>query len=579
MEQIDDDEMMQRVSRLRVAFSDDGYTVREGCVVAFRGRIGMVAHHRTATNHDTGRPKRAYYVEGAPFEMGYLLGRLAEPEIDRMTETFIDRVVGAMVRETIHGERLDFTGVRGPKILSVHKPLVDSMHEMIRSARVLADVPIAIHQEIRGLVAGCRVAARLENRSTSVTEEELWVLNAGLDTLLARAYTGKLLPARTPALSPKDLFVPIACNGFAVLNEAAADGALLARDYMFPTGGVFHDAAALIVYRPDPVKSPDALPFVSMTAPGIVGSIAAMNLHGVAAGVDVAVGANCNPLRPGMNSLLLVRHAIEHGENANAAVDCIIDAQRGVTWNYIVADGGHTTDRACVVEAGATMEAVPFAQYPGGAIRKFLPDELFLQDHPSADVRRGAAVRWESYGVPEAYLDEFNPLLWRYYRRNLREDAFDVDGFINRRPSDRNCPGAFYFAPVRGRRGQVVLTTNHFVVPEMRLCTMHPWAARMSRARVNDSQWRYDELNRRILATLDRDGPMTAESARRVLGFLDPGGDYPDYYRRNPVSRDGKQKVIFGSASLFDLKQRTVSSHYGYYADEWVRIHLGRYAD
>ena len=562
-----------RIDALRGAFVADGFAVADEGIVRFRDRVGIKALHRTATNYDSGVPKAAYYVEGTPFEMGFLLGRLAEPEIDRMTETFIDRVFGAMIREAIHGERLDFLGSQGPKVLRIHGLLIGLVREMVRRRGVQADVPGRFHREIRGILAGCRETARLEDRSTSVTEEELWVLNAGLDCVLSRSYTGVLLPA---PIRPEDLWLPIACNGFAILNEAAADGALFGRDYMFPTGGIFHEVAGHVIYNPVSEDDVPSLPFVSMTAPGIVGSIAAMNADGVAAGVNVAVGANCTPRRPGCNSLLLVRESVERGPTASEAVERILETRRGVTWNYVVVEADDTQDRACVVEAGASIRRTPFDEYPAERLRPLLPNRAFLEAHRSVEETRGAMVRWDTFRLPDAFL-AFNPPLWEREQKTLPGDAFESRGRINRTPSEKNCPGAFYFAPPRGLPGRVLLATNHFVIPEMRLCSMHPWASRVSRARLDDSQWRYDELNRRILLAIDEHGSIDRATAKELLSFLAPDGDYPDYYRLNPRSRDGEQTLILGSTSLFDLKARSVESRYGYYADPWVGIHLANY--
>jgi len=569
-------EVKPRIERLRAAFSADGFDVPEEQVVLYRGRIGMRAVHRTAADYESGAPKTAFYVEGSPFEMGYLLGRLAEPEIARMTELFIDRVFRAMIREAMSGERMDYTGTKGPKVVSMHGLLIALVRDMIRARHVLADVPVRFHQEIRGIVAGCKEAARPEHRTTAVTEGELWVLNAGLDCVLSRMYTGVMLPA---PLRPKDLWLPIACNGFAILNGAAAEGPLFGRDFMFPTGGIFHEVVAHIIYRPDlDRREGPACPFVALTAPGIVGAVAGMNDAGVAGGVNMTVGGNCDPSRPGFNSLLLLRDAIERATHIEGAVQRMLDARRGVTWSYLLSGAGEggRPDRACVVEAGASMEDVPFLEYPSERIRPLLPDEAFLEAHRSAELVRGAMVRWDGYRVPEEYL-EFNAGLCDRFHRSVRPAAFGSRGRINRTPSDRNCPGGYYFAPPRGRPREVLLATNHFVIPEMRLCSMAPWANRMFRARLNDSQWRYDELNHRILSQLERDGPIGFDGARGLLSFLSPDGEFPDYYRLNPTSSDGRERLIFGSLSLFDLKRRTVESRYGWYPDPWVRIQLPNY--
>jgi hypothetical protein len=216
--------------------------------------------------------------------------------------------------------------------------------------------------------------------------------------------------------------------------------------------------------------------------------------------------------------------------------------------------------------------------YPAERLRAFLPDREFLEENRSVEDVRGTATRWDEFRPPRAYL-EFNRRLWRYFRKRLPPGALDECGRINRTPDEKNCPGGFYFAPLRGRPGQLLLATNHFVIPEMRLCSMHPWASRVSRARLDDSQWRYDELNHRVLTTLDRQGAIGEATARGLLSFLAPDRDYPDYYRANPRSRDGRAPSILGSTSLFNLRTRTIESHYGYFADPWVKTHLEKYVD
>ncbi len=428
-----------KIERLREAFAADGFAVPAESVIVYRDRVGIRAIHRTARAYEGGVPKTAYYIEGTPFEMGFLMGRLAEPETTRMTEMFIDRVFLAMFREAVSGERLDFVGTRGPRLAAAHRLLIGLMRDMIRVRHVRADIPVRYHREIRGIVAGCREAARREGRSTAVSAEALWVLNAGLDCILSRTYTGILLPKR---LRPKDLWMPIACNGFAILNDAASGGPLFGRDFMFPTGGIYHEVAAHVVCNPVADREDDVVrPFVSMTAPGIIGTVAGMNCDGVAGGVNMAVGANCDPSRPGFNSLLLLRDAIERARNIKRAVERIVDARRGVTCEYIFAGVGvhGGADRACVVEAGASTDDMAFLDYPGDRVKPLLPDETFLERHRSTDVLRGAMVRWDDYQVPQEYL-EFNGDLCERFRRSVPDTAFEPIGRINRTPTDRIAP-------------------------------------------------------------------------------------------------------------------------------------------
>ena len=90
-----------------------------------------------------------------------------------------------------------------------------------------------------------------------VTREGLWVLNVGIDALLAFVFTGRLpllytglvpIQKRVPfELKPEHFRVPFACNGFAASgkDETGTPYHFLGRDFMFATAHVFQDTAAL----------------------------------------------------------------------------------------------------------------------------------------------------------------------------------------------------------------------------------------------------------------------------------------------------------------------------------------------
>ena len=106
---------------------------------------------------------------------------------------------------------------------------------------------------------------------------------------------------------------------------------------------------------------------------------------------------------------------------------------------------------------------------------------------------------------------------------------------------------------------------------------MYPWTASVIGNKINDIQWRYDELNNQILTSLEKYGSIDFYTARKLIDFLAPYGKHPWYYVDNPKSRDGKEIRIEGCTSIFDLKNGIVDSHFGYYCDEWVRITLPNY--
>jgi len=588
------------IERLAAAFWEDGFQVDRQ--IEYHGQIGITAIHKTATIGRTRKRKKAYYVEGSHYEMGYLLGRMAEPEIGRMCTEFNEGIL----LEFIHG---DFRNHRLEDILGESLEMI--LYQL--SENIDPDIPDEYKDELRGILEGCSDV----NPRTKVDWQGLWVLNVGIDALLSYVYTGNLPITRAlPApITHEHLTIPLQCNGFSVFGPAVEGGGhLLGRDFMFPTAGVFQDTACLIIQSPEGKQ-----PFVSMTAPGMIGCVAGMNVHGLGVGVDMAPAGNCDPSRPGFNSLLLARHSIENGDSCDRAVRIMEEAQRGVSWCYILADYAH--QRSCVVEAGCRSDDVDFASYvskhltdpltdpsydhlPEG-LATCLPQRSDFETRKPPEFRKGLMVRWNDYDYPREYLS-FNPPLFRLFRKPYDPDDFTERGYIDETWKDRNLPRGYYFAPQREDNPNLLVLTNMYVIPEMRLFAMHPWTNLIAGSQYDDIQWRYDELNYQLLSTLypRPDGdlrPLSVERAKDIIDFLTPDpekGKYPDYYnpmperawwwqlldrlwrrflgRHNRDSRrdDWKNVPIGGSISLLDLKERVIHSHYGYYGDEWVQITL-----
>ena len=569
-----------RIEKLISAFNLDGFDVdKEKDVFLHEGKIGIVAAHKTATIGTIGKKKKVFYVEGSPYDMGYLMGKMAEPEIERMCTEFNQNIIFDFVSLSIKDEPLR-------KILG---SILDDIFYLL-SLHIYPDVPADYKQELEGMLDGCKEV----HPSTEVSRHGLWLLNVGIDAALSFIYTLKLpLKKKYPIeIRPEHFRVPIACNGFAVFGEDNQKSRFhyMGRDFMFPTAGVFQDTATMIVYRPD-----QGLPFVAVAAPGIIGAIAAVNSEGVGIGVDMSPSGNCNPGRPGINSLLLNRHSIQHGEDGESVVDLIVEAQRGVSWNYILADGKN--DTACIVEAGETTEAIDFLSYPPEDLREGIlkPAEALLKN-PSTPIRRGLMVRGNDYVYPVIYGSEFNEALFATFKANpkryeyILQEKFDYDyqpedfadnGYLNKSWTDRNCPMALYFAPQREHFDNLILTTNHFIIPEMRLCSMSRVCNFVTQWDWDDIQWRYDELHHQLSNALSENFSkfgqsfLTYEEAKQIIDFLAPYNKYPDYYNKDHKPMD--QLSVHGCVSLLDLKKKTIESHYGYYSDPWLKISLENY--
>jgi len=576
------------INELIEAFKIDDFEVDENeGIFQFDGKVGILATHKTAINSNTQKKKKAYYVEGNHYQMGYLMGLMAEREIAVMTTDYSNNIFFDFVNLDIKGELRKIIG----------EFLLDIVLSFAKN--IEPDIPEKYKDEMQGILDGCKEA----NPNTKVKYEDLFVLNVGVDALLSVVYSGKFpklklkkltkdvksqlktkikLKPKTKLKPSKHLRIPVMCNGFSIFGEATGGNShFMGRDFMFPTADVFQNVACLTIYNSDE----NELPIVSMAAPGMIGSIAAMNTRGVACGVDMAPSGNCNPDRPGMNSLPLVRHSIVHGNSCDAAVDVMVNTQRGVSWIYVLADG--TNDRSCVVEAGKSTDNINFLKYPPLYLRilGMLPSKKFIKQHSTIQPQNGLMVRWSEYEYTNEYITKFNKRLWKFFKLIIRlfknqkiqiyPDAFDENGYINKTMSDENCPYAYYFTPQRDKRNDVVLTTNHFVIPEMRLCAMLPWSVLVSQGSLDDIQWRYDELNNEIFSALKNGGTIDFDKAKDLISFLRPDGKFKKYY--NPDNLPLSEVQVHGSISILDLKNKIIESLYGYFADEWVRITLPNY--
>jgi hypothetical protein len=548
-------------------------------VYEINGSRGIKAIHKTAVIGTSSFKKKAFYVEGNPYQMGYLTGLMAESDVSNMCVDFNRDVVFEFIGLGIQDESL--------------KQILGKIVEDISAITILvtgmpADMPYEYTEEINGLYDGCVRA----NKDTKVTRTALWVLNVGIDSLLSFVYSGKL-PDAIPFkeniekyVKPENFRIPIMCNAYTITGTKVTNsGTFFGRDFMFPTAGVFQYTACYMIRKPS-----SGIPTVNVCAPGMIGSIAGLSIKGVGVGIDMSPSGNCNPNRPGFNSLLLNRHAIQYGDTCKNAADVIVNAQRGVSWNYVLADG--TTDRSCIVEAGCSTANLDFLSYVPQDIKSagVLPDEVFIANNLSAEVRNGTMIRWNDYKYNDKYLD-FNKHLMPYmkeyakklvplalllqdYKYNYNPDDFLEIGYLNKTRKDTNCPLSYYFAPQRENRSDLLLVTNHYIIPEMRLCAMNEWTQFMSSGNIQDIQWRYDELNKRLINALDN-GPVSYETAKRIANFLAPDGDFPDYY--NPEGKPMNQVHVHGSISLMDLKNKTIDTIYGYFSDQWVKIRLNNY--
>ena len=539
------------------AFESDGYEVV--AQLEYQGMRGFKAQSKTATNYETKVHKPVYYVEGSAYQMGYLTGLLANNEVEQMAHQFMYSIIPAFFNPSMEKNTYEW----------FWKLVIDWIEKLDQDMK--KTIPQSLLDEMQGVVDGCKAV----NPESTIEFNDIFTLNVGIDFLLSIAYNVSGLWTKIPGIKKEDITMPFFCNAFAVFGEGTADGSCyFGRDFMFATADIFQDAACMILYNPlNGDEAAMRLPIVSVTAPGMVGSITSMNSKGIGMGVDMAPAGNNNHENPGFNSILLVRHTGHVGTSAEAALQAVVDAERGVTWIYPIADG--INNRALMIEAGFKTDSLNYLDFPPDDLKNegLLPDQDFLNKYDPQKDLMGLMARWNDYQYPAIFLD-WNEELFKKYKKSFSVEMFAPEGFINKTFKDTNCPEGYYFAPQREEKPDLVIATNMFIEPSMRLCGMDPWTNMVAGAHMNEVQWRYDTLNQMLL---DSYGSITEKMARETIDFLAPSGKFPEYYAHNIPSSDGKTVQINGATSLCNLTKQWITSHYGYFADEWISMTLPNY--
>lgn len=422
--------LSEHFEKLKRAFENDGYFVvnlkrderfknipaqyvsDEGYILLTNGssgdKIGILAEHKTIKSV-TGVPKRVYYVEGAYYDMGFMIGLMGEREITRMAYDYVDNVVF----DFIHLQLPEWlTKILGAIITKIMYPESERLFEK--------SVPTQYKDELQGMVDGsAKVNPKMD---TDEVTKRLKVLNFGVDCMVAHIYTGKLSSSKSLGIPPYLLNIPVMCNAMSVCGDVVKDNThYFGRDFMFPTAGVFQDTACLTIYKPDGGD----IPLVSQTAPGFLGSVAAMNREGVSIGVDMSPSAFCNVEDPGLNTLLLNRYSLHSSGDMESLESFMKTAKRGVPWLYPTADGKSGT--SCIFEAGICQEQFPYLEYIKNIPLTNFPlaylpdkgriDEIRSQYANAPAPEMGLVTRMNNYNGDYTleYNKQFNENLWNKY--------------------------------------------------------------------------------------------------------------------------------------------------------------------
>ena len=479
--------------------------------------------------------KRCIVLKGSPYNMGYQFGRLLPESTYKMTTEYPFNMVA------------DFIGFSKESAPGLFDLIFKTANALCKGAVEDKSIPAYLIDEMKGMAAGAT------DGGFEVKFEDVLLVNEGIDALYSIILTGAV-PALQEAnrilkesestglvkfsgskvLYPTANLNALGCNGFVVSGKATVDGRVYhGRHFMFPTGEHFHKEALMAVYMPD-----NGLPFVTLAAPGFVGLTTGLNAEGVSMGVDVVFGA-ATRATPGTGCLLVVRDIIQNSASLDDAVARMKKLNRGVSWLYVLADKDRSAKytNGIVCEVGMKQDKDGNEFTDGSDLLPALSKPQYsslikeLDNLPKAE--DGVMVRDQNWKYPEAFKGQ------KYFNEQIEE------------------------------RDDLVIATNHYIIPNMVFTTLSPWMKLVAGAEIKSSLTveRYTDLNKRLDEAY---GAIDYEMARDLIDFMNPnrGGIWKDYY-----TIDGE---IGGHHDIFDNGALTMESLYGFYhPDEpWAKVDI-----
>lgn len=485
--------------------------------------------------------KYLYYLEGRPAQAGFLMGILAPDNILAMSREYSNNVI--------------FSTFGLKKWPSFRKVVGNLLTELVflRSAVSMHNIPWELSEEMYGMYRGAR-------KSRPVLFRDLVALNYGVDTILSYVYdVAGFLGLQYRLEEYQD---PLSCNSFAAQGTMTQNGHMLfGRDFMFSTCDVFNRTGAYLLYNQE-----GSAPYLGFGAPGFAGSVVGLNPYGLSMGVHLAAGGNVRRGVPGLNSLLLVRHALQNNRSLPDLVECISRDNRGVSYLYPAAQGdvhpdfaevpqtvegnhgaapaGKLSPRynypsACVMETGDCFQKRDFFEYlPPRLLNEegCLPDPADLDSYDlQRPFRRGMVVRWMNDEPVELNLESQNRNLFRLFGLEYQPEMNQPGGmFVSSRDirrihlspgheKDYIVPSVFFF-PGERILPDCIMVSNHYISPQMRLLSMNAWIGELQHIQKNDaeSQYRYDLLNQKFWKQRAESSKLDFTSARQMIDYLNP---------------------------------------------------------
>lgn len=587
-------------SDIITAFASDGWDIADKAT-SKNGFRGYYAESKTATILSNGKPKKSYYVEGEAWDMGWLHGVLSARNGDAkaMCTTYVHHIILNLLDETFDEEMAakcegwtpgDTVG--SEMDCATYESLLKFLDTWLISGSVhsfygeISKFPPALITEMKAFVDG----AVSEDPDCGCTYDKIIYLNYGIDYIMSALYAGTLPHVLSKQATKSGLMtaeqvenirqlphrafkVPYYCNSFGAAHGAtAAEGdVFMSRDFQLPTGLVYQDVAADMVFVPTDGRNAH----VSSGAPGFIGRMTVMNSLGVSMGVDMLRAAPNSPEAPGLNSIILMRVVADSAMNTSHAVEIVASAERGTTWLYPICDG----EGDCVViEAGKYLppgEAFNPLQYVDSKeVRNALPSEEFFQTHSSDDIfDRGMYARPMDWTYPTDFLS-YNEGLFALAGVEYDESVWGEVGYVfpdyetENEVTKKSLHNNFY-PPQRETYKDLMLISNNAIVPEFRT-SMMSYADNFWESTAHGAQWRYDEINYELTKAY---GSIDMEAAIRITSYLSPLKT-PGYWTNTINESDPMSAIVEGTMNVVHNNKLKFATKTGYWADDWTFITL-----
>lgn len=226
------------------------------------------------------------HLKGSPYEMGYQHGALLRGQVHAGTAAF----------NSLLQQVKDMTGIP----LFMLNFGLDCVYRMC-----MPHIPAHLRREMEGLADGAGADLKTLRRVHIISE-----------------------------VSERN------CSSFVVFGDATHDGRLYhGHNFDWNMDAGIQDNAALFLYEPD-----DGVPFAAYGYIGMIGYVSGMNMEGISVGF---IGAVTRDGRlASLPLMLMLRRVLQEARSVEDAEAIIAGAQRGVGYNYVIADGDAPGARA-----------------------------------------------------------------------------------------------------------------------------------------------------------------------------------------------------------------------------------------